>query len=255
MKYAIVTVPAAPVRKKANHRAEMSNQLLFGDAVKVLKIKDKKWLKVESLYDGYSGWLTHHLVTFTEKEIAQQPSTKITTALLSPIKVNDVMMNIPAGSSLFQFNNKKGGIPGFEYKFTGALTDLSKMKSKPETLITNAYNWLNAPYQWGGKTILGVDCSGFSQTMYKLIGITIPRDAWQQAQKGSAVKKLEDAQPGDLAFFDDKDEIVHVGILLGADKIIHSAGKVRIDPIDKKGIVNSDTGERTHNLKLIKRFL
>ena len=255
MKYAIVTVPAAPVRKKANHRAEMSNQLLFGEAVKILKIKREKWLKVESLYDGYKGWLTNHLVTFAEREIATQPVLQLASGLINNIKVNGVPMNIPAASSLIGFAKKQGGFDKFRFEFTGEIIEPAKIKSKTETLIKNARDWLNAPYMWGGKTILGVDCSGFAQTMYKLIGIPIPRDAWQQAQEGRLVKKLEDAQAGDIAFFDDKDEIVHVGILFGPDTIIHSAGKVRIDAIDKKGIINSDTGKRTHNLSMIKRFL
>lgn len=255
MKYAIVTVPAAPVRKKPNHRAEMCNQILFGEAVKIIKIKHENWLKVESLYDGYKGWLTNHLVTYTDKETAQNPVKKITADFISQIKVNGKTINIPAGSSLFQFNKKTGGIKGFQYEFSGKISEPEKIKSKSDAIVAIAHNWLNAPYLWGGKTILGVDCSGFSQTMYKLIGLPIPRDAWQQAQEGKLVKKLGDALPGDLAFFDDKDEIVHVGILLGADKIIHSAGKVRIDSIDKKGITTADTGKRTHNLKLIKRFL
>jgi len=255
MKYAIVTVPAAAVRKKPNHRAEMSNQLLFGEPVKVIRAKKEKWLNIESFYDGYQGWLTNHLITFTNKETATCPTKKIAADLFSHLVVNGVTMNIPAGSSLFQLDKKRGGIEGFQYEFYGKISEPEKIKQRAEVLVANAHTWLNAPYLWGGKTILGVDCSGFSQTMYKLVGVPIPRDAWQQAQVGTPVRKLEDVMPGDLAFFDDKDEIVHVGILLSADKIVHSAGKVRIDLIDKKGITNSDTGERTHRLKLIKRFL
>ena len=114
--------------------------------------------------------------------------------------------------------------------------------------------WLNAPYLWGGRSILGVDCSGFVQVNFKLMGIDLPRDAWQQAQTGEPVKKLKDAVKGDLAFFDDKDEIVHVGILLGTDSIIHASGKVRIDSMDKKGITNNETGKRTHSLRAIRRL-
>jgi gamma-D-glutamyl-L-lysine dipeptidyl-peptidase len=113
--------------------------------------------------------------------------------------------------------------------------------------------WLNAPYMWGGRTVLGVDCSGFVQVNYKMMGIDLPRDAWQQAQEGKAVKKLKDAQTGDLAFFNDKEEIVHVGILLNNEQIVHASGKVRIDLIDRKGIINADTGKRTHQLEAIRR--
>ena len=101
---------------------------------------------------------------------------------------------------------------------------------------------------------MGVDCSGFVQVNYKMMGIDLSRDAWQQAQQGKTVKKLKESLCGDLVFFDDKEEIVHVGILLSSDQLIHASGKVRIDAIDKKGIINSDTGKRTHYLRSIKRY-
>ncbi|MFT4094818.1 MAG: C40 family peptidase [Niabella sp.] len=253
MKYAIVTVPAAAVRKKPDHRKEMSNQLLFGETVKVLKQKSDRWLKVESLYDGYTGWLTTHLVTGINKPV---PKEKIYLAphLLTKIYWGAQTVHIPTGAVLPDFKDQKGAIAGKEYILEEAPLDPSAVTDKAGQLVQNAMAWLNAPYLWGGKTILGVDCSGFSQVMYKLIGIAIARDAWQQAQQGRLIKDLAKALPGDLAFFDDKDEIVHVGILLGPGSIIHAAGKVRIDRIDKKGIINTDTGKRTHYLKLIRRF-
>ena len=92
--------------------------------------------------------------------------------------------------------------------------------------------------------------------MYKILGISLLRDAYQQATQGTDVSLLQEAQPGDLAFFDNEaGRITHVGLLLNDHRIIHSAGKVRIDPIDHQGIVNADTGLRTHQLRLIKRLL
>lgn len=255
MEYAIVKVPAAPVRKKPNHRAEMSNQLFFGEAVKVLKIQRGKWVRVESLYDGYKGWLTQHLVSFTDEAVAKSEVLKLSGDLVNTVKTEAGAMNIPAGSSLRGFGKKRGVVGSVTYQYNGNFIEPQRIGKKAEAMIDNAHRWLNAPYMWGGKTIFGVDCSGFVQTMYKLVGVAIPRDARQQVKKGKPVKKLEEAQAGDLAFFDHQKKIVHVGILLGPDKIIHSAGNVRIDAIDEKGIINSDTGERTHSLKAIKRFL
>ena len=90
--------------------------------------------------------------------------------------------------------------------------------------------------------------------MMKMIGVDLPRDAWQQAQEGEPVQKLKDALPGDLAFFDNKEDIVHVGILMGNDQIIHSSGQVRIDRIDKRSVINADTGVRMQKLRAIRRI-
>lgn len=253
--YAIVTVPTAPVRVKPNHKLEMSNQLLFGEAVKILKKKDDNWIKVESLYDGYVGWLTHHLITRVDADVAVRPCTLLAPKFLNSIQFKEQVMQIPLGSSLPGLKNKKGIIGGFSYSYNGKPINTQAITDKSAILIANAMQWLNAPYMWGGKTLLGVDCSGFCQTMYKLIGIQLCRDAWQQATQGLPVKSLKEALPCDLAFFEETDKIAHVGILLGSNKIIHAAGKVRIDKIDKKGIINTDTGIRTHRLKIIKRYI
>jgi cell wall-associated NlpC family hydrolase len=164
-------------------------------------------------------------------------------------------MQIPLGSSLPGFKDGSGNLNAISYSVEGNYKDRNEPQPGEELIKQLTFPWLNAPYLWGGRTILGVDCSGFVQVNYKMMGIDLPRDAWQQAQEGRTVKKLKDAVCGDLAFFDDKEEIVHVGILLGNDRIIHSSGKVRIDSIDKKGIIQNDTGKRTHSLRLVKRCI
>lgn len=252
-KYGIVTVPAAPVRKTPNHRREMSNQLLFGEAVRILQQRGE-WYKIESIYDGYRGWLTCSLITETDTGDALQQCHLLAPKLLNEITFNGQKMHIPSGSSLLHYKKGKGVLAGREYIFKGDPVNTLGITDQRATLIANAMQWLNAPYLWGGKTILGVDCSGFSQTMYKLIGMPLARDARLQAQQGTGIPSLKKVIPGDLAFFDDKEEIVHVGILTGPNQIIHAAGRVRIDVIDNKGIINTDTRKRTHSLKLIKRF-
>lgn len=253
--YAIVTVPAAPVRKAPNHRREMSNQLFFGETVQITGHKDNQWLKVKSLYDGYTGWLTPHLVTGIDAATAMQESPLLASRFLTGIEINHQLMQVPLGSTLPAFKNKKGIIAGMPYTCSAEPINTATIKNKQTRLLENAHLWLNAPYLWGGKTILGVDCSGFAQTQYKLIGLPIWRDAWEQALQGQPVTSLKKAQPADLAFFEDKGKIVHVGILLDSKTIIHAAGKVRIDKIDSKGIVNNETGMRTHQLRCIRRFI
>ena len=115
--------------------------------------------------------------------------------------------------------------------------------------------YLNAPYLWGGRSPFGIDCSGFTQLVFKFAGIKLQRDAYQQGGQGSIINFIEEVQPGDLAFFsNDEGAIIHVGIMLKDNRIIHSSGKVRIDKIDHFGIYNAETKKHSHLLKLIKRM-
>lgn len=250
MSFAIIDVPAAPVRKKPGHRKEMSNQLLFGEMVEILKEKGDLWVKTRSLHDGYEGWMTRTLLRSAESSVLNNGSVSL--KLISQVWIEGAPVYLPAGSHLPQL----GMDPNVENPLTYD-TGLNSIHNLPITEQAEklAVQWLNAPYMWGGRTILGVDCSGFVQVIFKLIGIGLPRDAWQQAQTGQVVKKLKEARKGDLAFFNDRDEIVHVGMLLGPDRIIHASGRVRIDSIDKKGIIHSETGKRTHRLEAIRRII
>lgn len=250
----MVAVPAAPLRRKPNHRREMVNQLLFGEMVEVIKEKGSLWVKVRSLHDKYEGWMTRTLLREVTEIEASNSGEYVATDLLNTIIINNVNTIIPLGSSLPGFENGTGNVAGIKYSYTGKQSKKSDEQASGDMIEKLTRQWLNAPYLWGGRTILGVDCSGFVQVNFKLMGIDLPRDAWQQAQVGEPVRKLKDVAKGDLAFFNDKDEIVHVGILLGPDSIIHASGKVRIDTIDKKGIINSETGKRTHFLEAIRRI-
>jgi cell wall-associated NlpC family hydrolase len=116
--------------------------------------------------------------------------------------------------------------------------------------------YLNAPYLWGGKTPFGIDCSGFTQMVYKLNGYNIYRDASQQATQGEALSFIEESEPGDLAFFDNNEgSITHVGIIMKDNYIIHAHGCVRIDRLDHTGIFNNEMNTHTHKLRVIKRII
>ena len=139
------------------------------------------------------------------------------------------------------------------HSYEGKITEGLKDKSQ---LLKTAFSYLNAPYLWGGKTPFGIDCSGFTQMVYKLNGYRILRDASQQATQGEALSFIEESEPGDLAFFDNSEgHITHVGIIMPNNYIIHAHGKVRIDRLDHSGIYNEEKRQHTHKLRVIKKII
>ena len=253
MEYAICTVPAAPVRKEPNHRAEMVNQLLFGETMQVLETKDE-WFRIKSTYDDYEGWLTNHLISEMDKETALSDAGFVTTERDNLLMHGAEAIYLPMGSSLVGFDEAKNLLWDKSYQYHGNYRNTAKSFDS-ELLRKIIQGWMNTPYMWGGKTFMGVDCSGFVQTVFKVLGIKIRRDAYQQAEQGIAIENLQEAKPGDLAFFQNENsKVTHVGILLKPNKIIHASGRVRIDTIDEEGIMNVDTGKRTHRFHSMRRY-
>jgi cell wall-associated NlpC family hydrolase len=157
------------------------------------------------------------------------------------------------GSSLIGFSIDKKNLWNDQYHYNGAYSDLNMASTK--NLLKTAFLWMNAPYLWGGKTFMGVDCSGFAQTVFKMFGIKLKRDAWQQAEEGIPVEKLSDVKEGDLGFYcNEAGRVTHVGILMNNKQIIHASGRVRIDTVDEAGIYNDEIGKRTHNFHSIRRY-
>jgi len=153
---------------------------------------------------------------------------------------------IPIGSSL-------NGLSLLNHSHDGNTTSVISPKSE---LIKTAFLYLNAPYLWGGKTPFGIDCSGFTQMVYKLNGHKLLRDASLQATQGEALSFIEESEPGDLAFFDNNEGLItHVGIIMQDNYIIHAHGKVRIDRLDHSGIYNVDSRTHTHKLRVIKKII
>ena len=147
---------------------------------------------------------------------------------------------------MFEINSMK-------FNYQGSI--LNKVLPK-DKILHKAFLFLNTPFLWGGKTPFGMDCSGFTQMVYKLCGYHLLRDAKQQATQGEFLSFIEESEPGDLAFFDDEDGIInHVGIILNDYNIIHVHGKVRIDILDHSGIYNVDSQKHTHKLRVIKKIL
>jgi hypothetical protein len=253
MEFAICTVAAAPVRKEASHRSEMTNQLLFGETMEILEEKDE-WFMIRSTYDRYEGWLTYHMIREIEKSWIEKEIIYVAAGITNPVIFIDQLINAPMGSALVGYDAETRLMWDGNHKYHGTFRDLTKPFDN-DLVDKTIQPWLNAPYLWGGKTFMGVDCSGFVQTVFKLLGIRLQRDAYLQAEQGIPVNKLAETKKGDLAFFDNEQgRVIHVGIILGDGRIAHSSGRVRIDVLDEQGIINGDTGKRSHRLYSMRRY-
>ncbi len=237
------------MRKENDHKSELVSQLLYGDCFSINEQK-KGWIRITSLADDYSGWIDHKQYQPIDEEKAKEITFKdpaYSSQLVDYLENEKKLLSTLVLGSNIKAAAFLGHI--FEGKHTAE-------KGSKSNLIQIASLYLNAPYLWGGKTPLGIDCSGLTQMTYRINGIALPRDAAQQAQLGDTLSFIDESEPGDLAFFDnDEGTIVHVGLLMENHYILHAHGKVRIDRIDQTGIYNLNTQQHSHKLRMIKKII
>lgn len=247
------------MRKEPSERSEMVSQLLLGECLTILEEKES-WFYVENAFDGYRGWIDSKMITsISEKyftEYLEHSGYEVSPEICHAFDVSrgDHIL-IPIGASLNYYcaETNEFEIADKKYRITSSIDVANHKKSNEVFDMANAL--LNTPYLWGGRTVFGIDCSGLTQLLFKIVGVKLPRDASQQVNEGITVNFVSEAQAGDLAFFDnDEGEIVHVGVLDGNGNIIHSSGKVRKDTFDQQGIFNNRLGKYTHKLRIIKRI-
>ena len=214
-----------------------------------------KWVQIELAFDNYIGWIDakqYQPITEEHYTVLNNTPIVLNSDLVEYITTpNNQLTSITLGTSLSFLDNEE--INTSKYSFEGIKVCGQKPKSD---LVKTAFMYLNAPYLWGGKTPFGIDCSGFTQMVYKLNGHSLLRDASQQATQGEALSFIEESEPGDLAFFDNEEgNIIHVGIMMENNYIIHASGKVRIDRLDHLGIYNAEVNRHTHKLRVIKKVI
>lgn len=252
--FGICNLAIVPLRLEPSDRSEMTSQVLFGEHFKILE-KTEKWSYIELAFDNYTGWIDNkqfRTINNTDFDTLEATPPVLSGDLIEYLIAPDNnLLPIPIGASLSFLDNPSVNTESFTFEGLRATGTTGK-----QNLINTAFLYLNAPYLWGGKTPFGIDCSGFTQMVYKLNGYKLQRDASQQATQGEALSFIEESEPGDLAFFDNEEgRIIHVGIIMEDNYIIHGHGKVRIDRLDHLGIYNVDTKRHTHKLRVIKKII
>ncbi|MDN3204559.1 C40 family peptidase [Algoriphagus sediminis] len=250
---ALVTISVANIRSQPKHSAELATQALMGTPLKVLE-KSDGWYRVQTP-DQYISWVDAsgiQLMTEEELESWYRTAKVVFTDFsgfvmdsnerVSDLVAGDIMELESESQEFFQVKLPDGR--SGQIKKSEAMPWeqwIASRDTEPQSLISTAKTMMGAPYLWGGTSIKGVDCSGFTKTIFYLNGKIIPRDASQQVLEGEQVdvdKNWENLEVGDLLFFgkkateDSKERVVHVGMWIGNNQFIHSRGRVRISSFD-----------------------
>lgn len=253
---AICFLSVIPIRANPSHSSEMVTQLLFGEVFQITERKEE-WLFIKTEYDQYTGWID-------EKQALEINAEVSSNLRFITLDVNTMALKgeqkqpfyLPAGSCLPFYADGKCQVGKDFYQIISNNITIPNPDDFAADVAEIAKRFLNVPYLWGGRTHFGIDCSGFSQIVFKILGIRLNRDASQQAEQGTLVDFLPEAKAGDLAFFDNEEgRITHVGIMLNNSQIIHASGRVKIDRIDNQGIFSSDLKKYSHKLRIIKRYV
>lgn len=247
------------MRAEPSHRAEMVNQALFGEAFEILDQK-AEWTQIRLGHDGYTGWMLDRQIQRIEQSqyraLVDQPQALVSDAVdLIEHDSPSLTRTVVAGTPLPFFDKEQKVLQVGTEAFLFQGRTAQRLHTREELLL-NAYLYANAPYLWGGRSAFGIDCSGLTQMAYRLTGISLLRDASQQATQGRTLDFLDEAKAGDLVFFDNEEgQITHVGIYVRENRILHASGSVRMDGLDSTGIYNAELGKHTHRLRVIKSHL
>ena len=241
-----------PLRSGPAHKSEMLSQILFGEKYSIIDAVGS-WRKIETLFDNYAGW-----VDINHNQLVPDNTDSKGHVLNRPItcfKNGKTQMTLVPGCEIYNpdFANRMFTLAKDIYTVANEFSEDYITLNEP--ISETALRFINSPYIWGGRVPSGIDCSGFTQLVYKVRGVFIARDSWQQAKEGCSVDFISDVEPGDLVFFDNEQgTITHVGMIFSPGLAIHASGCVRIDHIDHQGIFKKEINGYSHKLRMIRRI-
>ena len=257
----IVLHSVVPVRSEANEGSEQLTQLLFAETVDILEEKPR-WIRIKNDADGQIGWVDFKMLTkLSDSESDLVAKADKSARVMMPMAYavsenNGQTIPLTAGTCLPNYKDGRFEVLGVGFRIDPSMVADKSLEMTTEKIMEVVRFFLNVPYLWGGKSALGMDCSGFTQIIHSLFGHQLLRNASEQVTQGMPVKSLKNAQTGDLAFFDHEDgKISHVGLILDSERIIHCSGRVKVEKLDEIGIFSIEQGGTyTHHLVSIRRY-
>jgi len=235
-------VSLANLMSEASHKSELLTQLWLNDKVELIE-ENEIWLFIRNKFNGTKGWALKS--QFVETDDETYSFSPLSISYPDGYMASDVF--IPGTFHDEQADEKNGFVT------------MQTIGRDENTMRSILFHFLEAPYMWGGVTTYGIDCSGLSQVFYRFYDMALTSFAAEQFKQGVILDFIQDARIGDLAFFENTDGLIsHVGVMLNPDEIIHAsekAGKVVVDLIDHEGIINRQSGKRTHTLRVVKRYM
>lgn len=260
------------MRASAAEQSEMTNQLIFGDTFQILE-EIPRWYRILRDCDNYEGWIDWKTATLIDpieyrRYLDLSPEAPLLRQPFNPVQRTEHGQSGSAhlswGSRIFDLDETgitfrmhgiRFDVPSMSYVQPVHASSMSR-KALTKYVIQQAQMLLNTPYLWGGVSAGGVDCSGFIQTLFRFIGIDMPRNASQQAMKGKETS-FEEREAGDLAFFTmepESNRITHVGLVADNGRVLHVSGFLHYDELRPEGIWNIQRKEISHTLVCIKRY-